>query len=315
MNRLRLLPLVMVLGLALLVLKGTGLVHEAQADATPAAAHTAAPVQDFAGSDDDSQSAAEVDVLASLSKRRTELDKRAKDQEMRANVLAATEKRVDGKIAELKALEARITQLIGQRDAEQDAQVKSLVKTYSAMKPKDAARIFDGLSEDVLVPVAQAMKSDALAPVLAAMNPAQAQKLTVKLASRLALPEKADADPVAPPAPQAQAAPPQDQQAAPLQQQADAAPPAAAPKPEAATPAAAKPKKHAGAAPLKSEQHAAAATPPAALPPQPAAPKPEQHAAALPPAQQQAAAAQPAVSTPAAPQPSDPKPAPAQKNG
>ena len=39
------------------------------------------------------------------------------------------------------------------------------------MKPKDAARIFDSLNDDVLVPVAQEMKSDVLAPVLAAMNP------------------------------------------------------------------------------------------------------------------------------------------------
>ena len=35
------------------------------------------------------------------------------------------------------------------------------------MKPKDAARIFDTLPDDVLVPVAQEMKSDILAPILA----------------------------------------------------------------------------------------------------------------------------------------------------
>ena len=59
------------------------------------------------------------------------------------------------------------------------------------MKPKDAARIFDNLSDDVLIPVAPAMKSDALAPVLAAMTADAAQKLTVKLANRLQLPDLA----------------------------------------------------------------------------------------------------------------------------
>ncbi|HWA91259.1 MAG TPA: hypothetical protein VG889_14580, partial [Rhizomicrobium sp.] len=195
MKTLRLLPAVMVVGAALLVLKGAGLVHEAQAEdgakaAVQVAANDAPAPRDFAADDSETSSAAEVDVLSSLSKRRAELDSRARDLDMRANVLAATEKRVDDKIATLKQLETRMTALLGQRDTAQEAQIKALVKTYSAMKPKDAARIFDGLDDEVLIPVAQEMKSDALAPVLAAMSPAAAQKLTLKLASKLNLPEK-----------------------------------------------------------------------------------------------------------------------------
>jgi flagellar motility protein MotE (MotC chaperone) len=199
MRYFRLLPAVIVLGLTLLVLKGTGIVREAEAQNAPqqiADASTndaVAQPKDAAGDDGETSSAAEVDVLSSLSKRRTELDTRARAQDMRENVLAATEKRVDEKIAALKALQTQITALLGQRDAAQEKQVASLVKTYSSMKPKDAARIFDGLSDDVLIPVAQEMKSDALAPVLAAMNPSAAQKLTVKLASKLSLPDTAAA--------------------------------------------------------------------------------------------------------------------------
>lgn len=200
----RLLPAVMIAGTVLLGLKGFGVVHSAMAE-TPSATLVASNTtgdgivapRDIASDDDNSGSAAETDVLTSLAKRRAELDARARDQAMRENILAATEKRVDAKIAALKLLQTQMTTLLGQRDAAQEKQVASLVKTYSSMKPKDAARIFDGLSDDVLVPVAQAMKSDALAPVLAAMNPSSAQKLTVKLASRLALPDKAV---VAPPA-------------------------------------------------------------------------------------------------------------------
>jgi hypothetical protein len=125
------------------------------------------------------------------------------------------------------------------------------VKTYSSMKPKDAARIFDGLADEVLVPVAQAMKSDALAPVLAAMNPSNAQKLTVKLASRLSLPETAQAAMPAPPsalpaplpsiAPPAAASPP-DASKTPGQQ-AQATPPATQPQTRAPqAPAAASPR-------------------------------------------------------------------------
>jgi flagellar motility protein MotE (MotC chaperone) len=235
----RLLPAVMVVGATLLVLKGAGIVREARAEASAGAAQIAASdapaPKDFAGDESETASAAEVDVLSSLSRRRAELDARARDLDMRANVLAATEKRVDDKIATLKQLETRMTALLGQRDTAQEAQVKALVKTYSSMKPKDAARIFDGLDDEVLIAVAQEMKSDALAPVLAAMSPAAAQKLTVKLASKLNLPEKAD--PPAPiPAPalqkQAAATPP------PAPQTQAAAPPAPAqtPPPQAAAP-------------------------------------------------------------------------------
>ena len=108
---------------------------------------------------------------------------------MRENILDAGEGRVDQKIAALKQLQTQIQALLAQRDAKQDKQIASLVKTYSAMKPKDAARIFDTLADDVLIPVAKDMKSDVLAPVLAAMNPDAAQKLTVKLAALLKLPE------------------------------------------------------------------------------------------------------------------------------
>jgi flagellar motility protein MotE (MotC chaperone) len=273
----RLLPAVIVLGLVLLVLKGTGIVREAEAQS---AAQTAQPVQvadasapapkDFAGDDSETASASEVDVLSSLSKRRAELDTRQRGQDMRENVLAATEKRIDDKIATLKALQAQINQLLGQRDSEQQKQVAALVKTYSAMKPKDAARIFDGLSEDVLVPVAQGMKSDALAPVLAAMTPSAAQKLTVKLASRLNLPDTAATIPAsaapAPAAPQTQPA------AAPAPQTQAAATPAPPPAPATKAPA-----------PPSAGQTQAAATPapattPATKAPAPQAPAPTPHA-------------------------------------
>jgi flagellar motility protein MotE (MotC chaperone) len=127
-------------------------------------------------------------------------------------MIAAAEQRVDAKIAQLKQLQAQITQLIGQRDEAQKAQVAALVKTYSIMKPKDAARIFNSLPDDVLVPVAHDMKSDQLALVLANMNADNAKALTVKLANKLMLPETTSvpapaATPIAAAAPAAAGAP------------------------------------------------------------------------------------------------------------
>jgi flagellar motility protein MotE (MotC chaperone) len=232
----RLLPTVVIVGGALLALRTSDLVHSAYAEASDAAQEVAGLASaskpsnpDYAGAEDDAAaSAAEVDVISSMSRRRRELDARQGQLDIQARMLAAAEQRVDGKIIQLKQLQAQITSLLGQRDEAQKAQIAALVKTYSSMKPKDAARIFNSLPDEVLVPVAQQMKSDVLATVLANMNAETAQKLTVKLANRLTLPQTADAP-----------APVQTAQAAPAAAPATAAP---TPAPAVAAPAAPAPK-------------------------------------------------------------------------
>jgi flagellar motility protein MotE (MotC chaperone) len=194
----RLLPGVVALGAMVLALKTTDLVHGAYAqpgEKAPATlTHDPVPTnKDFAGGDDDQvASASEVDVVNSLSKRRRELDARDAQLSIQANIIAAAEARVDAKINQLKQLQAQINALVAQRDEAQKAQITSLVKAYSTMKAKDAARIFGNLPDSVLVPVAHDMKSDILALVLANMNSESAKALTVKLADRLTLPQTND---------------------------------------------------------------------------------------------------------------------------
>ena len=59
-----------------------------------------------------SATAAQVDVLTNLSKRRGELDARQSQIQIEANILAATESRVDSKIGQLKALQSQIAALL-----------------------------------------------------------------------------------------------------------------------------------------------------------------------------------------------------------
>lgn len=197
----RLLPSVVALGAVVLVLKTSDLVHNAYAQSgaqMSVLTHDPVPSnKDFAGGEDDQiASASEVDVMTSLSKRRRELDARDGQLTTQANMIAAAEARVDAKINQLAQLKAQITALLVQRDDAQKAQIASLVKAYSTMKAKDAARIFNSLPDEVLVPVAHDMKSDVLALVLANMNSESAKALTVKLADRLTLPEITNAAPV-----------------------------------------------------------------------------------------------------------------------
>lgn len=203
-RHIRLLPAVLTVGTVLLGIKSAGLVIDAKAQeqqgtTTPASspssppslaeqAATAATGGSPADSDEAETSSAQVDVLTSLSKRRAELDGRERDLDMRENLIAAAEKRVDGKIDNLKQLQTSIQGLLVQRDTAEQKQLDSLVKTYSSMKPKDAARIFDSLDENVALSVAAQMKPDVLAPIIGAMQSDAAQKLTVKLANRLKVP-------------------------------------------------------------------------------------------------------------------------------
>ncbi len=132
---------------------------------------------------------AELEVLQSLVKRREELEARQGEIEMQANLLDAAEKRIDDKIAELERLEATMQGLLERYDEEEEAKMKSLVKIYENMKPKDAARIFQELDMEVLLGVAERMREAKMAPILAQMDPSKAKAITVELVTRRPLPE------------------------------------------------------------------------------------------------------------------------------
>jgi len=135
-------------------------------------------------------SAAEVDVLESLSERRQMLEKRERELDMREKLLMAAEAKVDQKVVELKQIEARVKDLLGQMDEKKAAQTESLIKVYEAMKAKDAARIFENLNTDILINVAAGMKEAKVAAIMAAMDSQKAQQLTYLLATRLNLPDE-----------------------------------------------------------------------------------------------------------------------------
>ncbi len=157
----------------------------ASAAASPAAAPAPAgvlPVDPFSLTD------SEIELLQKLAARREELEKRSLELEQREALLTAAESRIEERILELKTLQANIEGMIEQRDEKQEAQLRSLVKIYESMKPKEAARIFEELDMTVLLEVIDRMKERKSAPILAKMNPDKAKQITVELADRHKLP-------------------------------------------------------------------------------------------------------------------------------
>jgi flagellar motility protein MotE (MotC chaperone) len=151
------------------------------------------------------QTKGEAEVLQKLGERRAELDAREKDLGLREQLLVAAERQLDSRLSELKQLEQKLDAMMTKRNEQEDAQIASLVKSYESMKPEDAARIFNRLERNILVDVSSRMKPAKIGAILAAMEPARAQDLTVLLAKRLKLNEAA-AMAAPPPAPAAPAA-------------------------------------------------------------------------------------------------------------
>ncbi|WP_172123577.1 MULTISPECIES: hypothetical protein [unclassified Devosia] len=130
----------------------------------------------------DGASAAQAALLERLSGRRGELDAYAEELAMRQALVDAAEKRLEERQGTLQAMEAQITALVDQREKLETGQFAGIVAMYEAMKPKDAAKIFNTLEMEVLLRVAKIMSPRKMAPILAAMEPARAQELTVRMA-------------------------------------------------------------------------------------------------------------------------------------
>lgn len=126
----------------------------------------------------------EVELLQNLVKRRQELDRWEKNIEIKETALDATEKRLDDKIAQIDAMKKEVAGLLAQYNDKEDAKIRSLVKIYENMKPKDAARIFDEVEMPVLLLVVDKMPEKKIAPILAEMDPKKAKQLTIQLAEQ-----------------------------------------------------------------------------------------------------------------------------------
>jgi flagellar motility protein MotE (MotC chaperone) len=199
----RLMPTLMITMAALLSLKAVALAEtaaegvaaaaegldlgatQATAPDAPAAAADAAgqcELPSFAEQAGLSQS--EVQVLQALGARREALDARASEMDTQTQLLTAAEQRLTERLAELRALEAEVSGLLGQLDAQEQQRLAGLVDVYQRMRAKDAAEVFDALDMDVLIRVASRMRQQNLAEIMGRMDVTRARELTTRLAEQ-----------------------------------------------------------------------------------------------------------------------------------
>ncbi|WP_053239615.1 MotE family protein [Pleomorphomonas koreensis] len=142
-------------------------------------------------------------ILEGLATRRDDLDKREHDLDLRAKLLEAAEKRLSDRLNQLQSIETQLGgganapaapsapgtppagsqaagngQAAGGAPAAMDDKLAALVSLYESMKPKAAAAVFDKLDGDTLLELAEHMNPRKLSPIVAAMDPDKASRIT-----------------------------------------------------------------------------------------------------------------------------------------
>lgn len=135
----------------------------------------------------------EVDILQSLAERRRDLDKWEEEIRLKETLLQATEQRIDDRLNDLGSLKGNVESLLKEYKKHESAEIRSLVKTYESMKPKDAAAIFDELDAPILLMIVDKMSERKAAPILAKMSPMKAKQLTVGLSKHKRLRDNEEA--------------------------------------------------------------------------------------------------------------------------
>ncbi|MBY0336623.1 MAG: hypothetical protein K2X11_08415, partial [Acetobacteraceae bacterium] len=120
-------------------------------------------------------------IAAALRARREAVEERERALAAREAVLAATERRLSQRVEELSEIQRRAEEAETEARNREDAHWRGLARLYEAMRPREAAAVFNELDMPVLVRIVDRMGERKAAPVLAAMTPERARLLTLEL--------------------------------------------------------------------------------------------------------------------------------------
>ena len=126
----------------------------------------------------------ELELLKNLSYRKKELLTLKEEVDIKSKILNANEIQLNKKLDELKSLKEQLESLMAQYNEKENIKIRSLVKIYENMKPKDAAKIFEALDMTILLQVVNMMKESKVAPILSAMDPIRAKEISTEFANQ-----------------------------------------------------------------------------------------------------------------------------------
>lgn len=135
--------------------------------------------------DDEIHSSNIDDILVQFREQRDKLNAREKVlYDLQAQMFNAAEKKINDRVAELKAVEKELRKLLSLYSETEEKQLQRIVKMYESMKAKSAAPRFQVLDLAVQIDIAMRMKEKNMAAIMEAMSVEKANILTTELASR-----------------------------------------------------------------------------------------------------------------------------------
>lgn len=120
----------------------------------------------------------EIMILQELAERREALDLRSREIDKKAVQLKVAEEEIGKKLSQLKEYEVKLKKLINEYNEKEKQKINALVKMYSTMKPKDAARIFNTLDISIVVSLLREMKPSTSSAIVSQMNAEKAKAVT-----------------------------------------------------------------------------------------------------------------------------------------
>ena len=122
------------------------------------------------------------------------MERREHALDLRDAALQAASRALQNQIADLRGLKSKLEALEAARQQRSEAGWTGIVKLYEAMRPADAAAIFDALDVHLLVQILDRMNERKAALVMGNMDPERARLATQMLALYR---QRQNADPVA----------------------------------------------------------------------------------------------------------------------
>ncbi|THH34798.1 hypothetical protein E4Z66_17705 [Aliishimia ponticola] len=115
-------------------------------------------------------------------------EKRIKQQELqiekRMNALAVADRKIEDRLAELKAAEAELRATLALASTAAEDDLARLTAVYENMKPKTAAALFQEMAPEFAAGFLGRMRPDSAAAVMAGMPPEAAYRVSAILAGR-----------------------------------------------------------------------------------------------------------------------------------
>lgn len=124
----------------------------------------------------------EVALFSKLEERKSQIDARETELARLEEELQKQKEGLEKRLAELEELRGKISAKFDEKIKLDQQKVDSLVSVYANMKPAQAAKVLEGINEDLAVEVLAKMKNKSAAEILNLMDSDKAKKISEKFA-------------------------------------------------------------------------------------------------------------------------------------